>query len=190
MHGTGRWIQDRYKKIQDDHCNGDNWSQIMLGIREEHTDRDEGELYNLLLEIGHMHTDMNKKNKAGKKANDQQEKKKEGAVQQIIEMAKESQNRSAYASDREHEKSEEERGRRKERMSKAHDRDADLATFGKELRQVDKKRINADQERLKLDGKRMEMERQECRADRGSRKGDALKKFKLMMETISSAMRK
>lgn len=75
-------------------------------------------------------------------------------------------------------------------MRKAYDGDADLVAFGKELHEVDKEGISVDCKRLKLDRERMEMEREERKAGRESREGVGLEKFKLMMETISSAMKK
>lgn len=54
-------------------------------------------------------------------------------------------------SDEEDEKSDEEQSHRKTRMRKAYDGDADLAVFGKELRQVEMEHITVDPERLKLD---------------------------------------
>lgn len=44
MHVTAKSFQNRYKKIQDDHCKGNTRSQRMSGIGKEHTEGDEGEL--------------------------------------------------------------------------------------------------------------------------------------------------
>lgn len=70
------------------------------------------------------------------------------------------------------------------------DWDADFAAFGKELRQMDMERISADDERLKLDRERIEMERGVRKADKEPREWVDLEEFKLMIETISSAMKK
>lgn len=68
--------------------------------------------------------------------------------------------------------------------------DAKLAAFRKDLRQVDMKSISKDCELLTLDYERMGMEPEKRKADRELRKQVDLKKFKLMMETLSSAMNK
>lgn len=120
----------------------------------------------------------------------QREKKKEEAGQRIIEMASERQKRGTNASDEETEKSDEGRSRRNKKMRKPFDGDADLAAFGKKLHQVDMVRISVDDARLKLDREGMEMERGERKADRESRQRVDLEEFKLMMETIRSAMKK
>lgn len=162
----------------------------MSGIGEEHTEGDEEKLYDFLVEMENACTDLDKLKNAEKTAKDQREKKKKEQGKRIIEMASERQKRNANARDKEDEKSDEERSRKKETMCKAYSEDADLAAFGKKLRQVNMKPISVDREHLKLDRKRMKMEREERKADRESRERVDLEKFKLMMEIISSAMKK
>lgn len=89
MRLTVKSIQDRYKKIQYDNCNGHTRSRRMSGIGEDHTGGDEGELYNLSAEMVHARTDLYKKKKAEKTSKDQRENKKEEAGQRIIEMGSE-----------------------------------------------------------------------------------------------------
>lgn len=85
---TVKSVHDRCKKIQDDHCNGKTRSRRMSGIGEEHTAGDEGELYDLLPEMGYARTDLDKKKNSEKMAKNQHGKKKE-AGQRIIAMASE-----------------------------------------------------------------------------------------------------
>lgn len=55
---------------------------------------------------------------------------------------------------------------------------------------MDRKCISFDRERLKLDRERMKMKHEECKADRESPQRVDLEKLKLMMETVSSGMKK
>lgn len=67
---AARSIQNRYKKIQRDHCSGETRSRRMSGFGEEHTGENEEELHDLLTEMGHVRKDLDERKKTEKTAKD------------------------------------------------------------------------------------------------------------------------